>query len=154
MKRLLVWSCHFIEFTHSSRLAWNAINNLTRRTRHQHRSRPISTYLIASQLVQNGVYKSKDREPARLVTHEVSKLWRISTLSDKCISGDFFPEEFASDIQLLKFGKVPGPNSIYLQLIFHADAAQKSQLNKFLSFCICQLKISKIWRRALVVGIL
>ena len=48
-----------IDFTNSSSLAWNTINNLTGRTRHQHRSCPISADLIASQLVQNGFYKTK-----------------------------------------------------------------------------------------------
>ena len=123
---------------------------MTRKTRHQHRSCPISAYLIASQLVHNGVYKSKNRESARLVTQEVSKLWRISTLSDKCISGDFFPEEFSSAIQLLKSGKVPGSNSIYPQLIFYADAALNWWLNKFLPFCIRQPL--KIWKEALAVA--
>ena len=47
-----------IDFTHARRLAWNTINNLTGRTKHQHRSRPTLASPIA------GVYKTKNRESA------------------------------------------------------------------------------------------
>ena len=58
----------------------------------------ISAYSIALQLVQNGFYKTREREPCRLVMQEVSELWRILTSSGKSISEDFSPEEFASAI--------------------------------------------------------
>ena len=46
-----------------------------------------------------------------------------------------------------------GPDSICPELILHAGAALKSWLHDFLSSCLRWLKISKIWRRALVVTI-
>ena len=80
-----------IDFTHSSRLAWNAINNLTGRTRRSYRPCPISVNSIASQQVKNGTYKTNDREFTGLVLKEVSAFWRIPTLANRYISGDFSP---------------------------------------------------------------
>ena len=58
------WSeaVHAIDLTHTTRLTWNAINNLTGRTRQSYRSCLISANSIASQLVKNGTYKTNDRE--------------------------------------------------------------------------------------------
>ena len=78
-----------IDFTLSSRLAWNAINNLTGRTRQSYRPCPFSVNSIASQLIKNGTFKTNDRESTRVVLKEVSKLWRIPTPADKFNSGDF-----------------------------------------------------------------
>ena len=94
-----------------------------------------------------------DREFTRLVLKEVPEVWSISTPVHKFISGDFSPEEFARSLQMLKPGKAPGPDSISPELIIHASAALKSWPNNILSFCMRQLKIPKIWRRALVVAI-
>ena len=69
------------------------------------------------------------------------------------ISDNFSQREFAAALQHLKPGKAPGPDSICPELILHAGAALKSWLRDFLSFCLCRLKIPKIWRRALVVAI-
>ena len=46
-----------------------------------------------------------------------------------------------------------GPDFICPELILHAGAALKSWLRDFLSSCLRQLKILKIWRRPLVVAI-
>ena len=142
-----------IDFTHSSWLAGNAITDLTARTRQSCRPCPISANSIASQLVENDTYKTNGREFTRLVLKEVSELWRIPTPADKCISGDFSPEEFARSLQMLKPGKAPGPNTICPELIIHAGASLKSWLNSFLFSSMHQLKLPKIWRRALVVAI-
>ena len=80
-------------------------------------------------------------------------LWRIPTPADKCISSDFSLEEFARSLHILKPGKDPGPVSICPELIIQVGAAQKSCINHFLSSYTHQLKIPKIWRRALVVAI-
>ena len=154
-KRRKRWSeaVNAIDSTHSSRLAWNAINNLTGRTRQSYRPCPISAYSIASQLVKNETYKTTDRGFTRLVLKEVSELWRIPTPADKCIFDDFSPEEFARSLQMLKPSKAPDPDSICPELIIHAGAALKSWLKSFLSSCMHHLKLPKIWRRALVVAI-
>ena len=65
-KRKERWSeaVNTIDFTHSSRLAWNTINNLTGRSRNSRRPCPISANSIALQLVRNAVFQTKDRESA------------------------------------------------------------------------------------------
>ena len=52
-----------------------------------------------------------------------------------------------------KPGKALGPDSICPELIIHAGTALKSWLRGFLSSCLHQLNIPKVWRRALVVAI-
>ena len=52
-----------------------------------------------------------------------------------------------------KAGKALGPDSLCPELILHAGSALKSWLNKFLSFCMCQLKLGKYLRRTLVIAI-
>ena len=83
----------------------------------------------------------------------MSDLWRATTPDPVNISGNFSRREFAAALEHLKPGKTPGPDSIWSEHISHAGAALKSWLRDFLSSCLCQLKIPKIWRRALVVAI-
>ena len=124
------------------------MNNLTGRSRHSPRHCPVSANAIASQLVRNGKYEAVDRKSSRLVFQEVSDLWRATTPDPVNISNSFLQREFTAALQHLKPGKAPGPDSICPELILHAGAALKS-----LSSCLRRLKITKIWRRALVVAI-
>ena len=144
-----VWS---IDFLHSSRKAWSILSNLTGRSRHSPRDCPVSADAIASQLVRNGKYEVVDRKSSRLVSQEVSDLWRATTPDAVNISDNFSQREFAAALQHLKAGKAPRPDFICPELIFHAGAALKSWLD-FISSCLRRLKIPKIWRRALVVAI-
>ena len=89
----------------------------------------------------------------RLVSQEVSDLWRATTPDAVNISDNFSQREFAAALQHLKPGKAPGPDSICSELILHDGAALKSWLRDFISSCLRRLKIFKIWRRALVVAI-
>ena len=84
------------------------------------------------------------------LSQEVSDLWRAITPDPVNISDNFSQREFTAALQHLKPGKAPGPDSICSELILHAGAALKSWLCDFLSSCLRQLKITKIWRRALV----
>ena len=142
-----------IDFSHSSRKAWSILNNLTGRSRHSTRHCSISADAIASQLVRNGRYENVDRVSSRLIFQEVSDLWRATTTSPVNTSGNFTSREFTVALQHLKPGKAPGPDSNCTELILHAGATLKSWLCGFLSSCLRRLKISKIWRRALVVAI-
>ena len=142
-----------IDFSHSSRKAWSILNKLTGRSRHSPRHCPVSADAIASQLVRNGKYEAVDRKSSRLVFQEVSDLWRATTPDAVNISDNFSQREFAAALQHLKPAKAPGPDSICSELILHAGAALKSWLRDFISSCLRRLKISKIWRRALVVTI-
>ena len=103
-----------------------------------------------------------DSKTSWLVSQEVSDIWRATTPHPLYISDTFSQREFTAALQHLKPGKALGPDSICLELIIHAGAALKSWLCDFLSCswspdyvtsCLCQLKIPKIWRRALVVMI-
>ena len=87
------------------------------------------------------------------MSKEVSELWKIQIPAGKSISDDYTPEEFSSALQLLKTGNAPWFDSISLLLIFHAGAALKTWLNKFLSSCMRQQRLPNIWRRASVVAI-
>ena len=80
-------------------------------------------------------------------------LWRATTPDAVNISDNFSQREFAAALQHLKPGKALGPDSICPELILHARAALKSWLHDFISSCLHRLKISKIWRRVLVVVI-
>ena len=116
-----------IDFSHSSRKAWSILNNLTGRSRHSLRDCPVSADAIASQLVRNGKYEAVDYKSSRLVSQEVSDLWRAITPDAVNISDNFSQRKFAAALQHLKLGKAPGPvDSICSELILYARAALKS----------------------------
>ena len=129
------------------------LNNLTGRSRYSSRHYPVSADAIASQLVRNGKYEAVDRKSSRLVSQEVSDLWKATTPDAVNICDTFSQREFTAALQHLKPGKAPGPDSICPELIVHAGAALKFWLRDFLSSCLRRLKIPKIWRRAIVVAI-
>jgi len=78
---------------------------------------------------------------------------KIPTPEGHSISEPFRPEELAAALRRLKPGKSPGLDSIFPEFILHAGSALNSWFCDFLSNCMRQLKIPKIWRRALVVAI-
>ena len=84
---------------------------------------------------------------------ELSDLRRATAPNAVNISKDFSLREFAAALYHLKPGKAPGPDSICPEVLIHAGPGLKSWLRGFLSFCLHQLKIPKVWRRALVVVI-
>ena len=115
-----------IDFSHSSQKAWSILNNLTGRSQHSPRHCPASADAIAFQLVRNGKYEAVDRKSSRVVSQEVSDLWRATTPDAVNISDSFLQREFAAAFQHLKPGKAPRPDSICPELILHAGAALKS----------------------------
>ena len=84
--------------------------------------------------------------------HQVRQQAAVRPMEDSN-SQPFRSEEFAAAFRCLKPGKSPGLDSILLEFILHARSALKSCLCDFLTSCMHQLKIAKIWRRALVVAI-
>ena len=142
-----------IDFSYSSRKAWNILNKLTGRSRHSPHHCPVSANDIASQLVKNvDCNKAVDRKSSRLVFQEVSDLWRATTPDAVNIANNFSHREFAAALQHLKPGKAPGPDSICSEFVLHTGAALKSWLCDFISSYLRRLKIPKIRRRALVVA--
>ena len=115
-----------INFSHSSRKAWSILNNLTGRSQHSSRHCSISADAIASQLVRNGRYEDVNPALSRLISQEVSDLWRATTSSPVNISRKFTSRDFTAALQYLKPDKASGPDSICPELILHAGAALKS----------------------------
>jgi len=142
-----------IDFSNSSRKAWRTINKPTRKSERSSRVCPVSANSIASQLVKNGARKTGSREPTRFVNKELSDLWKIPTPEGHSISEPFRLEEFPAALRRLKPGKSLGLESIFPEFILHTGSALKSWFCNFLNSCMRQLKIPKIWRRALVVAI-
>jgi len=139
-----------IDFSHSSHKAWRTINKLTGKSGRSFHQCPVSANSIASQLVKNGAHRTSYRESTRLVNKELSDLWKIPTPEGHSITEPFRPEEFVPSLRRLKPGKSPGLDSIFPEFILHARSALKSWFCDFLTSCIRQLKIPKIWRRALI----
>ena len=129
------------------------MNKLTGRSRHSPRHCPISADAFAFQLVRNEKYEAVDHKFSRLVSQEVSDLWRATTPDAVNISDNFSQREFAAALQHLRPGKAPRPDSIFSELTRHAGAALKSWLRDFLYSCLDRLKIPKIWTKAFVVAI-
>ena len=125
-----------IDFSHSSRKAWSILNNLTGRSRHFPRRRPISADAITSQVVGNGRYDDVNHASSRLISQEMSDLWRATTLSSVNISGNFTSREFTVAFQHFKPGKAPGADSIFPELILYAGAALKSVVMWLLFFLL------------------
>jgi len=65
----------------------------------------------------------------------------------------FRSEELATALRRLRPGKSPCLDSIFLEFIHHARSALTSWFCDFLTACMRQLKIPKIWKRALIVVI-
>ena len=104
------------------------MNNPTAsRSRHSPRHCPVSADAIASQLVRNGKYEAVDRKSSRLVSQEVSDVWRATTPGPVNIFDNFSQREFAAALQHLKPSKTPGLDSICPELILHAGVALKSK---------------------------
>ena len=66
-----------IDFSHSSRKAWNSINKLSSRSGHSSRLCPVSASFIALQLMKNESHKTENREFTRPINKELSNLQKI-----------------------------------------------------------------------------
>ena len=95
-----------IDFSHSSRKTWSILNNLTDRSRRSPRHCPVSANATAPQLIRNG-RNGFNHESSRLISQEVSDLWRATPTSPVNISESFASQEFAAALKYLKPGKAP-----------------------------------------------
>ena len=93
--------------------------------------------------LEMGKCEAVDRKSSRLVSQEVSDLWRATTPDAVNISNNFSQKKFTASLQHFKPGKTPGPDSICPELILHAGAALKSWLRDFLSSCLRRLKFPR-----------
>ncbi|KAJ8353386.1 hypothetical protein SKAU_G00209530 [Synaphobranchus kaupii] len=104
-----------VDFTHSSRKAWQTINQLNTTPRRC----PVTADAFASQLLKNGRFPDADKNFARLTSHEVS-LSRAAS-ADANLSGDFTAAELSAAISKLKPGKSPGRDNIHPELYTRAQ---------------------------------
>jgi len=102
---------------------------------------------------EKGAHRTGGGESTRLVKKQLSDIWRIPTPEGHSISESFRSKELAAALRPLKPRKSPGLDSNCQEFILHAGSALKFWFCDFLTSCMCQLKITKIWRRALTVAI-
>ena len=115
-----------INFTHSSRRAWNSINRLTGKS-FTKRNCPISPNIIAKQLVKNGKYPGSDKKFKRKVVRESSNLRSRNALPEhEHLNMDFSVQEVHSAIRQLKLGKAPGPDGIHNEFLVQSGNAMIS----------------------------
>ena len=86
-------------------------------------------------VIRNGKYEAVDHKSSRLVSQQVSDLWRATTPDAVNSSENFSQREFTAALKHLKPGKIPGPDFIFSELILHAGAALMSWLFDFISSC-------------------
>ena len=140
-----------VDFTQSSRKAWQTINKLTGRSM-THSRCPVTANAIASNLLNNGRFPDADRDFARWTSREVTSLSRAAT-ADANLSSDFTVEELEAAIKNLKSGKAPGRDNIHPEFVIHQSAKTTAWLCSFFTSCFRRSKLPKTWRRATVVAL-
>ncbi|KAI4827516.1 hypothetical protein KUCAC02_030905, partial [Chaenocephalus aceratus] len=135
-----------IDFTHSSRKAWQTINQLTGRNTTPH-SCPVTANAMASQLLKNGRFPDADKAFARLTSREVSCISGAASV-DSNLSGEFTAEELSEAMSKLKSGKSPGRDNIHPEFVIHQSTTTSGWLCAFYTSCYQRLKLPKTWRRA------
>ena len=117
-----------IDFTHSSRKAWQTLNSLTGRSTLKTEKFPVTANSIAAQLVQNGRFPNHDREFTRQVSKEYISLWRSQSV-DTDLARDF-----------------SGPDNIHAEILIHAGDHAKEWLRKFFNNCPLTCELQRICR--------
>ncbi|KAI4804790.1 hypothetical protein KUCAC02_026405, partial [Chaenocephalus aceratus] len=140
-----------IDFTHSSRKAWQTINQLTGRNTTPH-SCPVTANAIASQLLKNGRFPDADKAFARLTSREVSCISGAASV-DSNLSGEFTAGELSEAMSKLKPGKSPGRDNIHPEFVIHQSSTTSGWLCAFYTSCYQRLKLPKTWRRASVIAL-
>ena len=124
-----------INFTYSSRTAWNSINRLAVKT-YTKRICPISPNIIVKQLVQNGMLPGSDKKFKRRVLWERSNLRSHKTLPEhEHLNIDFSVQEVHSSIRQLKLSNAPGPDGIHNEFLMPSGNAMISWLTSFFNAC-------------------
>ena len=132
---------NFLQFSHK---AWSNTNKLFLRSEHYSRLFLVSANSITSQIMKNMAHKMGDRKSTRLINKDMSNTWGDS------IFGLFISDELATTLNHLGPVKSLGLDSTFPELILLTRSALKTCLCDFFTSCILQLKIPRIWKRALV----
>ena len=140
-----------IDFTHSSRRAWQTINKLTGKAS-KPRSCPITANAIAAQLINNGRFPDADKSFTRKISGEVNVLRRAPSV-DLNLSGDFTYDEMELAFKHLKPNKAAGLDNIHPEFILHQGSKATEWLRSFCSLCLRTSKLPKLWRRAKIIAL-
>ena len=140
-----------IDFTHSSRRAWQTINKLTGQAS-KTTPCPITANAITAQLISNGRFPFADKALTRKIMCEVYDLRRTPS-AEANLSGDFTSSEIKSAIKHLKPNKAAGIDNIQPEFILHRGSKATEWLRLFCSVCYRTSKLPKIWRRAKIIAL-
>ena len=141
-----------VDLSHSSRNVWSTIIKLTGGSEHASCLCPISANSITSQLVKNGLHRTGGHGSTRFFNKELSDVWKIPTPEGHSISEgrrslavplDVWSQESLWDWTPSSRSLVHTPRRVGSQVL----------VCDFLTSCLRQLTISKIWRRPLIVAI-
>ena len=125
-----------IDFTHSSRQAWQIFNRLTRRAKKTSPC-PVSANAIASKLIENGRHRNVDKQVGRDVNAEIATLRGSVTTGDKSLTETFTEAEMQAAVGHLKSGKVQGPDHIAPEFISNCGTLMLTGSESFsLNACV------------------
>ena len=126
-----------INFTHSSRKAWNTINRLTGRSCPA-KPCPVTANAIASVLADNGRWKDRSSEAkafTREVVPDIKKLTRTVPQSSP-LSQPISSEEISAALKSLKENKAPGNDNIHTEFLKNMSHESLTWVQHFLSNCL------------------
>ena len=112
----------------------------------------MSANSIAEQLLSSGRFKNANKDHARSIKQETSKLWQAQGV-DGHLSAPFSAAELSAAISQLKSGKAQGPDNIPPEFLLHSGPKCMEWLQAFYSSCLLRLSIPKIWRRATIIAL-
>ena len=141
-----------VDFTHSSRKAWQTINRLTGRS-NKKKNCPVDANKIASVLVKNGTWSNRSRVETRLLSAKI-KLLRKDLPEKSHLSVEISLPELIRALALLKTGKAPGPDHIHPEFLKNLGPDTMEWLRLFLSDCLTTCTIPAVWKTAKVVATL
>ena len=142
-----------IDFTHSSRHAWQTFNRLTGRAK-QTPPCPVSANAIASKLIENGRHRNVNKQVARDVNAKIATLRGSVITGDKSFTESFTEAEMQAAVSHLKGGKAEGPDHIAPEFISNCGTLMLNWLREFFSQCMYSLRLPKVWRRADMIAVL
>ena len=144
-----------IDFTHSSRKAWQSVNRLTGRSPKKSTTCPLHPNVLARRLVANGKFVNPDKVFNREVRNESALLSnRPTSLEHAHLNEDFRTEELTAALSSLKLGKAPGPDGVHNEFLVHLGPLGREWLRSFMNACFSLEWIPRMWRRATVVSLL
>ena len=158
-----------IDFTHSSRKAWQTLNRLTGRSTLQTAKCPVTVNSIAAQRVQNGRFPNHDREFTRQVSKECTSLKKDDPKSYRPISLSCIPYKIVERLIYNRISPVIDPQLLQEQAGFRPGRSTLDQVAKLTSdieqafdgnlkggavFVDLTAAYYTVWRRAIILKLL